>query len=91
VRMALGALPLQVQLSVLARTMRLALVGIVIGAVASFAVSQVIAALLFQTEPTDLMTFLSAAILLLIVALLAGYMPALRATQVDPMTALRSE
>jgi predicted permease len=91
VRMALGALPLQVQLSVLARTIRLAAVGIVIGAIASYAVSQVIAALLFQTEPTDLMTFLSAAILLLFVALLAGYMPALRATQVDPMTALRSE
>ena len=91
VRMALGALPLQVRLSVLARTMRLAAVGIVIGAIASYAVSQVIAALLFQTEPTDLMTFMSAAILLLIVALLAGYMPALRATQVDPMTALRSE
>jgi predicted permease len=91
VRMALGALPLQVQLSVLARTMRLAALGIVIGAISSFAVSQVIAALLFQTEPTDLMTFSSAAILLLMVALLAGYMPALRATQVDPMTALRSE
>jgi predicted permease len=91
IRMALGALPAQVQFRVLARTSRLAVIGIAIGAIASYTVSQVIASLLFKTEPSDPTIFLGAALLLLFVAILAGYLPALRATQIDPMTALRSE
>jgi predicted permease len=91
VRMALGALPSQVQFAVLARTMRLGLIGIAIGAVVSLAASRLIASLLFQTESNDPVTFIGVLLLLLGVAFLAGYLPALRATRVDPMIALRYE
>jgi predicted permease len=91
IRMALGAMPGQVQIAVLARTIRLALVGIAIGAIASFAASRVIASLLFKTEATDPTTFLGVVALLVAVAAMAGYLPALRATRVDPTTALRCE
>jgi len=80
-----------VQFSVLAKTLRLALIGVTIGAVASFATSKVIASLLFKTEPSDPATFCGVLLLLVGVALLAGYLPALRATRVDPTTALRCE
>jgi ABC-type antimicrobial peptide transport system permease subunit len=91
VRMALGALPSQVQFAVLARTMRLGLMGVAIGAFASFAASGLIASLLFKTEPNDPFTFIGVLLLLLVVAFLAGYLPSLRATRVDPMVALRYE
>jgi len=91
VRMALGATPAQVQFGVISRTLRLAFLGTAIGTVASFAASKGIASLLFKTEPTDHNTFLAVLILLLAVAGLAGYIPALRATRIDPMTALRCE
>jgi ABC-type antimicrobial peptide transport system permease subunit len=91
VRMALGALPSQVQFAVLARTLRLALAGFAIGAVASFAASKLIASLLFKTEPNDPVTFIGVLLLLLVVAFFAGYLPARRATRVDPMIALRYE
>jgi predicted permease len=91
IRMALGATPGIVQRSVLIRTFKLAAIGIVVGAFASYAVSKIIAALLFQTDPNDPRTFLVAMFLLACVALLAGYFPALRATRIDPCIALRSE
>jgi predicted permease len=91
IRMALGATPGIVQRSVLLRTLKLAAIGIVAGAVTSYAVSQIIAALLFQTDPNDPPTFVVAIFLLTAVALLAGYFPALRATRIDPCIALRSE
>jgi ABC-type antimicrobial peptide transport system permease subunit len=91
IRMALGATPARIRFGVLAKTLRLALLGIVIGAFASFAVSKLIASLLFKTEPTDPATFLGVLFLLLSVAILAGYLPALRATRIDPTTALRCE
>ncbi|MGA8030646.1 MAG: ABC transporter permease [Bryobacteraceae bacterium] len=90
VRMALGATETRVQLDVIRRTMRLALVGISIGVVASLAVSRLIASLLFRTAPSDPLTFLGMVVLLGTVALLAGYLPARRASKVDPMIALRS-
>ncbi len=90
VRMALGATETRVQLDVIWRTMRLALVGISIGVVASLAVSRLIASLLFRTAPSDLLTFVGMVVLLGAVALLAGYLPARRASKVDPMIALRS-
>jgi putative ABC transport system permease protein len=90
VRMALGATEARVQLDVIYRTMRLALVGISIGFVASLAVSRLIASLLFRTAPTDPLTFVGMVILLGAVALLAGYLPARRASKIDPMIALRS-
>ena len=91
IRMALGASRGRIQNAVLAKTMRLALFGIGIGSIASFAASQVIASLLFKTEPTDPTTFLAVLALIVAVAALAGYLPARRATRVDPMIALRYE
>jgi predicted permease len=91
IRMALGATPGVVQRSVLLRTCKLAAIGIAVGAFASYAVSKIIAALLFQTDPNDPPTFVVAMFLLTCVALLAGYFPALRATRIDPCIALRSE
>jgi ABC-type antimicrobial peptide transport system permease subunit len=67
----------------------LALIGIAIGAAASFAVGKGIAALLFGTEPADPLVFLAMTSLLAIVALIAGHIPARRASRVDPMTVLR--
>jgi predicted permease len=90
VRMALGATEARVQLDVIWRTMRLTLVGISVGVVASLAVSRLIASLLFRTAPTDPLTFVGMVVLLGAVALVAGYLPARRASKIDPMIALRS-
>jgi predicted permease len=89
IRMALGASAGRVQLSVVAQTMRLTLIGVAIGAAASFVVSKGIAALLFGTEPTDPVVFLAMMSLLAAVALIAGHIPARRASRIDPMTVLR--
>jgi len=91
VRMALGASPGNVQMGVLSKTMRMAAAGIVVGAVVSIAVANLIASLLFGTKPTDPMTFVAMAILLGFVAALAGYLPARRASRINPMVALRNE
>jgi len=91
IRMALGATPGLVQRSVLGRTLKLAGAGMGIGAVGSVVVSRVIASLLFQTPPGDPMTFVTVMFLLVCVALTAGYFPALRATRIQPSTALRCE
>jgi ABC-type antimicrobial peptide transport system permease subunit len=90
VRMALGASAQNVQFSVIKRTLRLALIGIVTGAVASLAVSRTIAALLFNTQPGDPITFAAMVLLIGAVALLAGYIPARRASRINPMVALRN-
>ena len=90
VRMALGATMARVQRSVLARTLRLALIGIVAGAVASLLVSRAIAALLFNTAPGDPLTFAAMVLLIGGVAMLAGYIPARRASRINPMVALRN-
>jgi predicted permease len=90
VRMALGATEARVQLAVIGRTMRLALVGVVIGIAGSLAVSRLIASLLFRTAPSDPLTFVATVVLLGAVALVAGYVPARRASKIDPMIALRS-
>jgi ABC-type antimicrobial peptide transport system permease subunit len=69
----------------------MAAVGIVVGAVVSLAVANLIASLLFGTTPTDPTTFVAMAILLGAVAGLAGYLPARRASRINPMVALRNE
>ena len=91
IRMALGATQGHVLLRVLSRTMRLTLVGITLGMVASFAVARLIASLLFGTTPTDPVTFAGMTALLCAVAFVAGYVPARRASRINPMVALRSE
>jgi ABC-type antimicrobial peptide transport system permease subunit len=90
IRMALGATRERVQAGVLAKTLRMALLGMAGGVVASYAVARAIRSLLFGTQPTDLATFAGMLVLLTSVALLAGYLPARRASRIDPMTALRN-
>ncbi|QNI30208.1 ABC transporter permease [Alloacidobacterium dinghuense] len=90
IRMALGATRSKVQLGVIGRTMRLALIGILLGGAASFVMARAIASLLYGTEPTDPETFAGMVLLLGSVALLAGYLPARRASRIDPMIALRT-
>jgi ABC-type antimicrobial peptide transport system permease subunit len=89
IRMALGATAGQIQRGVVAQTLRLALIGIGIGGVASFAVARGIASLLFGTEPNDPAIFAAMIALLGTVALLAGHIPARRASRIDPMGVLR--
>jgi predicted permease len=91
IRMALGATASQVQFGVIAKTLRLALVGIALGTMASFAATKWIASLLFGTTPTDPATFTGIILLMSAVAFIAGYIPARRATKVDPLVALHYE
>jgi ABC-type antimicrobial peptide transport system permease subunit len=88
--MALGATTSQVQRSIIVKTLRLALIGIAAGAIASLLVSRAIAALLFNTAPTDPITFAAMVLLIGTVALLAGYIPARSASRINPMVALRN-
>jgi predicted permease len=90
IRMALGATRANVQLGVVRQTLRLTAIGIAVGAVASLAVSSLIASLLFNTRPNDPPTFACIAVLLAIVAIVAGYLPARHASRIDPMVALRN-
>ncbi|HVT96401.1 MAG TPA: FtsX-like permease family protein, partial [Acidobacteriaceae bacterium] len=90
IRMALGATRGRVQRTVLGRTLGLVLLGIVVGTAVSYAAARMIASLLFGTEPTDPVTYLGMILLLIGVALLAGYLPARRASRIDPLVALRT-
>jgi predicted permease len=90
IRMALGASRARVQRSVLGKTMGLLWIGLGVGIIASLAVGQAIASLLYGTEPIDLVTYAGMVVLLVVVALLAGYLPARRASKIDPMIALRT-
>jgi putative ABC transport system permease protein len=91
VRMALGAQRLDVLTLVVKKGMALAMIGTAIGLVASLALTRLMRSLLFEVTPTDWLTFVIASTVLLIAALLASYIPARRATKVDPLTALRYE
>jgi predicted permease len=90
IRMALGATRERVQMSVITKTLRMALIGVAVGTVASFAVARAISSMLFGTQPTDPATFVGMVVLLTVVAFVAGYLPARRASRIDPMVALRS-
>ncbi|SRR6266508_3537600 len=91
IRMALGAAPRDVLALFLRKGGRLALFGITIGVVLSTAVTRPLSRMLFGVTPTDAATFASVSLLLAAVALAAAYIPARRATRVDPMASLRSE
>ncbi len=91
IRMALGASRSEVLRMVLQHGMALTFAGMAAGVLGAAAVARLIEASLYQTPPRDPLTYITVCILLSAVALLASYAPALRATRVDPMAALRSE
>ena len=90
IRMALGATERQVQFRILSQTLRLTAAGVAAGIAASLAAARLITSLLFGTEPTDPLAFAGMIVLLGLAALLAGFLPARRASRVDPMIALRT-
>jgi ABC-type antimicrobial peptide transport system permease subunit len=89
--MALGALPRQILALIVWQGMRLVLVGTAIGILAAVALTRFMSTMLFGVNSTDPLTFACVALLLAAVALAASYVPARRATEVDPMIALRHE
>jgi putative ABC transport system permease protein len=91
IRVALGADPAHILGTVLGQALRLAVLGVGAGLGGAVALSRTIASLLFELSPTDPATLGAVAVLLALVALLASYLPARRATRVDPLVALRSE
>jgi len=91
IRLALGARQIDVLRLVLSAGLKLALIGIAVGLVLSFAVTRFLSSLLFGVRATDLFTFSALSILLIVVSLIACYIPARRATKVDPLVALRYE
>jgi putative ABC transport system permease protein len=91
IRMALGATPAQVMREVLWYGVRLTTVGLALGLAGAVAGTRALSALLYGVKPLDPLTFIAVPLLLAVVAVAASYVPARRATQVDPMVALRHE
>ena len=90
-RLALGAQQANILGMVLKQGAGLALGGVAIGVAGAFAATRLMASLLFEVSASDPLTFIAIAALIILVALLACYIPARRATRVDPMVALRYE
>jgi ABC-type antimicrobial peptide transport system permease subunit len=91
VRLALGARKADVIGLVMRQGARLALVGVGIGIAGALGLTRFLSSLLYGVKPADPLTFVAVSFILASVALLASYIPARRATQVDPMAALRCE
>jgi ABC-type antimicrobial peptide transport system permease subunit len=91
IRVALGAMRKDVVRMIVGQGLRLAMVGVLLGIVGAFGVTRVIASFLYNITPTDPVTFIGASVFLVVLAMLASYVPTRRATAVDPLIALRSE
>jgi putative ABC transport system permease protein len=87
--MALGAKQIDVLKLVVGQGLKLAFLGIAIGLAGAFALTRVLSSLLYGVTPDDPFSFISASLILTLVAVLSCYLPARRATKVDPMIALR--
>lgn len=88
-RMAIGAQPRDVLTLIVGGGMKLAIAGVVLGTIGAFAASSLVETMLFEVEPTDPVSYAATALLLLVIAAVACYIPARRAMQVDPMIALQ--
>jgi ABC-type antimicrobial peptide transport system permease subunit len=91
IRVALGATGKDIFSMVLGQSLRLVCGGLGLGMIAAFALTSLIRRFLYGVKPTDPLTFVAVGLLLGIVALAAGYLPARRASRIDPMAALRHE
>jgi len=91
VRMALGAAPSRIFRLMIGKGLYLSVIGIVIGLVAAFGLTRILASMLVQVKPTDAVTFVFVSVLFLFIAFMASWLPALRAAGLDPTTALRNE
>jgi putative ABC transport system permease protein len=91
VRMALGAAPSRIFRLMVGKGLYLSAIGIGIGLLAAFGLTRVLASMLVEVKPTDPVTFVSVAVVFLVIALLASWLPARRASGLDPTTALRNE
>ncbi len=91
IRIALGATRQNILQLILARTLKLTAAGILAGLIAAFFLSRFLSSILFGITAHDTVTFIAVPACLIVIALLAGYFPARRATRVDPVTSLRYE
>ena len=91
IRMAIGARQLDMSLMVMRRSLALTAAGVVVGSAASLGLSRFVRSQLFGVEPSDPVTMASVFVLMIVVAAVAGYVPARRAASVDPVLAVRSQ
>jgi ABC-type antimicrobial peptide transport system permease subunit len=90
IRMALGAPARDLQMGIIGQTLGLAAIGMALGGVASWVLARALSGLLYGVTSTDPVTFLGMLAVITVVAGLAGYLPARRASRIDPMVALRA-
>jgi len=91
IRLALGARPAQIRTLVLSHGLQLLLIGAAIGLLGTIAISRVLQTVMFEVSGLDLRIYLGVGVLLLAATLLASWIPARRASRVDPIVALRTE